>query len=422
MNGLLYSDAVTKAVETGDLSGLTKFAKDADKRIAELQKGTPSQAAIKADTGEPEATKKKTARGVGRVFKRKMRNANGETVEDPIWWIAYYHRGKEYRESSSFTSEEKARRKLKKRLQDIGNRRFVPNEDRVSFDNIVVDLENEYRVNGRRSLSTAKNHIRHLKGYFGMDRAVDIIPDRVMAYQLHRQDERASKATTNREIACLGRMLSLAVELKKISFKPKFKMLDGEKIRQGFLEHGDFLTLLNNLPDYLKPTVEFLYYSGWRKGAAGNLEWKDIDMEGKMARLRIENSKNKEPWVVPLAGRLWDIVQGRHQDRRLDCPYVFHRDGKRIGDFKKAWKTACKKSGLTETLVHDLRRCTARNLSRANVPEVLAMKITGHKTNSMYRRYRIVDEDELREAQERLQAHLEKQSNAPRVVPIRVAK
>ena len=80
------------------------------------------------------------SRGVGRVFKRKMRIASGETVEDPIWWIAYYHRGKECRESSSFTSEDKARRKLKKRLQDIGNRRFVPNEDRLTFDDMVVSI------------------------------------------------------------------------------------------------------------------------------------------------------------------------------------------------------------------------------------------------------------------------------------------
>jgi len=127
------------------------------------------------------------SRGVGRVFKRKMQIANGQTVEDPIWWIGYYHRGKEYRESSGFTSEEKARKKLKKRLQDIGNRRFVPNEDRLTFDDMVVDLENEYRVNDRRTLSTTQNHIRHLRETFGMDRAVDIGPDRVMDYQVRRE-------------------------------------------------------------------------------------------------------------------------------------------------------------------------------------------------------------------------------------------
>jgi len=168
--------------------------------------------------------------------------------------------------------------------------------------------------------------------------------------------------------------------------------------------------------------VELLYYSGWRKSSARNLEWKDVDLEGRTARLRIENSKNKEPWVVPLAGRLWDIVQGCLSERRLDCPYVFHyRYGKEIGDFKKSWKTACRNSGLDETVVHDLRRCTSRNLSRANVPEQLAMKITGHKTNSMYRRYRIVDENELREAQEKLQAHLVEQVNNSKVAPIQAA-
>jgi hypothetical protein len=56
--------------------------------------------------------------------------------------------------------------------------------------------------------------------------------------------------------------------------------------------------------------------------------------------------------------------------------------------------------------VHDMRRSAARNLSLSGVKEQLAMKITGDKTNSMYRRYRIVDEDELRQAQEQQQAYL----------------
>jgi len=364
------------------------------------------------------------SRGVGRVFKRKMCIANGEMVEDPVWWIAFYNKGKERRESSHYKSEEKARRLLKKRLRDIGNRRFVPNEDRLTFDDLVKDLVTDYQINDRRSLSTALNHVRHLRSFFGMDQAIDIGSDGVKGYQVHRKGEGASPATINREVACLGHMLSLAAnsDPPKLSHKPKFAMLEGEKVRQGFLDHGTFLVLLHNLPDYLKQLVEFLYYSGWRKGAARSLEWKDVDLEGQTARLRIENSKNKEPWVVPLAGRLWDIIEERHSVRRLDCPYVFHRDGKRIGDFKKAWKTACGKSGLAGTLVHDLRRCTARNLSRANVPEQLSMKITGHKTNSMYRRYRIVDEDELREAQEKLQAHLGQQSKKSTVVSIQAAK
>jgi integrase len=57
-------------------------------------------------------------------------------------------------------------------------------------------------------------------------------------------------------------------------------------------------------------------------------------------------------------------------------------------------------------IIHDLRRCAARNLSRSGVSEVVAMKITGHMTASMYRRYRIIDENEIREALEKTQDHL----------------
>ena len=115
---------------------------------------------------------------------------------------------------------------------------------------------------------------------------------------------------------------------------------------------------------------------------------------------------------------MWEIVQDRAKERRLDCPYVFHYEGQKICDFRKAWKTACKKSGREGVIVHDLRRSAARNLSRAGVPEAVAMEITGHKTRSMYRRYRIVDERDLREATERLQAHLREQPKAPVVEAI----
>ena len=77
---------------------------------------------------------------------------------------------------------------------------------------------------------------------------------------------------------------------------------------------------------------------------------------------------------------------------KIDCLGT----GKKIGDFRKKWNKACQAAGLTGVIVHDMRRSAARNLSLLKVKEQLAMKSTGHKTNSMYRRYRIVDEDKLK--------------------------
>src|SRR5271169_6242408 len=86
-------------------------------------------------------------------------------------------------------------------------------------------------------------------------------------------------------------------------------------------------------------------------------------------------------------------------------PWVFcHSDGSRIKDFRYAWAKACEAAGVPGRLVHDFRRTAVRNLERAGVPRSAAMAMTGHKTESIYRRYAIVDEAMLRDGAEKLAA------------------
>jgi integrase len=175
-------------------------------------------------------------------------------------------------------------------------------------------------------------------------------------------------------------------------------MLEENNARQGFLDHAGFLSLREVLPAYLKDPVTFLYHSGWRVSEMRALEWRDVDLSGKVVRLRPEISKNKDGRLLPLEGELVAVFARAKDLRRLDCPYVFHADGQKIGDFKKAWKTACKKAGIEGTLVHDLRRTAVRNMVRAGVRERVAMALTGHKTRSIFDRYNIVSEADLHEA------------------------
>lgn len=65
---------------------------------------------------------------------------------------------------------------------------------------------------------------------------------------------------------------------------------------------------------------------------------------------------------------------------------------------KRVWVRACKKAKLVGKLFHDYRRAAARNMLRAGVPQAVAMQITGHKTDSMFRRYSIVSTDDKRDA------------------------
>ena len=74
----------------------------------------------------------------------------------------------------------------------------------------------------------------------------------------------------------------------------------------------------------------------------------------------------------------------------------------RRGDrgFRRAWDEACKTAGVPGLQFHDVRRTAVRNMRRAGVPQVMRMKISGHKIDSMERRYNITDAEDLAIARE----------------------
>jgi integrase len=289
----------------------------------------------------------------------------------------------------------------------------------LTFDDLAQALLADYQINGRRSARSARLSVSHLRKFFGFDRAIDITTDRIKAYAADRQKAHAANASINRELAALKRMFSLAVEDGRLSNTPYIPSLEEDNARQGFLDHAAFVALIANLPEYLRDPITFLYLSGWRLGEMKALEWRDVDLVGKLVRLRPEISKNKDGRLLPLFGELLEIMERIHAKRQPDCPLVFNRDTGPIGDFRKAWSKACKATGLSPILVHDLRRTAVRNMVRAGIPDRIAMSLSGHKTRSIFDRYNIVSEADLVEATERLQQHLQMQPQATNVRSIR---
>jgi hypothetical protein len=97
-------------------------------------------------------------------------------------------------------------------------------------------------------------------------------------------------------------------------------------------------------------------------------------------------------------------MERRLEKRRPDCPYVFHRNGKQIKSFRRALNTACADAGLGGTVPHDMRRSGIRNFTKAGLGESEGMSISGHRTNSIYKRYNIIDEDLQRSSLQRVYA------------------
>ena len=217
----------------------------------------------------------------------------------------------------------------------------------------------------------------------------------------------------------MKRAFSLARIAGDIVYQPHIQLLDeSDNVRQGFVNPAEFVKLHDNLTDYLKPIIEFLYLTGMRSGAAKKLEHKHIDLEAKVIRLPIELSKNKKGLTIPLSGRLLSLVQEAWNNRSLECPYLFHHKGEPIGDFRKAFDAACAAAGLQGILPHDLRRSAVRNFIRAGVKESVAMRLSGHRTRSVFDRYNIVSEDDLIDASTKLQQFLVEAIKDGKVVPI----
>ena len=186
-------------------------------------------------------------RGMGRVFKRGS-----------VYWISYYHRGKEFRESSESDNESTAKKLLKKRIGEVGQGRLRgANQERVTFDDLAQALLADYQINGRRSARSARLSISHLRKFFGFDRAIDITTDRIKAYAADRQKAKAANASINRELAALKRMFSLAVEDGRLSHSPYIPTLEEDNARQGFVDHGAFVSLRTNWRNTCKTRSHF---------------------------------------------------------------------------------------------------------------------------------------------------------------------
>lgn len=115
-----------------------------------------------------------------------------------------------------------------------------------------------------------------------------------------------------------------------------------------------------------------------------------------------------------------EIIERRWQARTAigdGARLVFHRNGKRIRDFRTAWQGATARAGCPHLLFHDLRRSAVNNLNAVNVPPKVAMQITGHKTMTTYHRYHIVRDDETRAALSKVDAALKASTSTPPETP-----
>lgn len=361
-------------------------------------------------------------KGDGRVFQRGR-----------FWWIAYYvttpDGPQEVRESSKSNREKDAKQLLRDRQNEVTNdrkgiRKFQgPKAERITVAELLDALTADYEQRGIKSYRRTLNHMKPVREFFGDLRAVNVNPDHIRKYKALRQGEKCSNSTINRGLEILSAAYRLATEEGTLNQRPHISFLsEAGNARKGFFEADELAAILPHLVPPMDDLVRFAYVCGWRKDECRLLRWENVDRSAR--EVRLTDSKNGEGRVLPLDEETWQLFETLWAKRQFDTKagtalseFVFHVKGKPLGStgFERRWQKAREKAGLPGKLFHDLRRTAARNLVRAGVNQTVAMGITGHKTDSMFRRYNITTATDMRAALEKQRQYLSTQNTTTNV-------
>jgi integrase len=256
---------------------------------------------------------------------------------------------------------------------------------------------------------------------------------RLAHYVDSRQQERASNATINREVAALKRMFRLGQQSTpaKVIRMPYFPHLRENNVRKGFLEDSQYLALVKGADLWFRTLVECGRTFGWRVSELVGMKVNQVDLMQRVIRLAPGTTKNSEGREVFMTDALHLLLTACVQGKGPEDAVFTRPNGVPVRSFREAWERACCKAGVgqfncadcnalslsgnncpqcsgdrmkyTGLIFHDLRRTAARNLRRAGISETVIMKIGGWRTRSVFERYAIVSRGDMVDAMQKLQ-------------------
>jgi integrase len=307
------------------------------------------------------------------------------------WYAQYYDAsGKQHRKSTGKTIKAEAESVLRGWMTD-SSRGLKPSPEtrNVTYDNLRDALLESYRVKGNKSLRVYADGreglfpLGALNEHFAGKRAATIDPDAIRGFIRKRQKDGVGNAAINNSLSLLRRMFSIARREGKLQSVPHVELLKAPPARTGFLKPKDFKKLRHKLPRHLRPLVTFLYFCGVRVGEARQVQWSAVDLKKALIVLREGETKSGEQRIVPIPKALVTMLRATKKKEGL----VFDST-----NLRKEWDAATAACGLGNLIVHDLRRSAIRNMMLSGAQQVEAMKISGHRTASVFQRYNIIDE------------------------------
>lgn len=331
----------------------------------------------------------------GSIYKQK---------NSQYFWVKYYQPGnpKPVRESTKTDDKDEAQNFLHRRLGEVATGKFGGLEaERVRVDDLLDLVIEDQEANHRTSVVTTLSHMKHLRKFFGKLKAAQMGTRQIKAYIAKRQKEGAANSTINRELSQLHRAFVLGFEEEnpQLVMKPlKVPHLVEDNIREGVVTYEHYGIIRGGLREPYRTFFVCAFHLGTRRGELAKVQWSEVDFKTGLITLKRYNTKTKEPRVLPIYGHMLEYLKmAKEVGDALypECPWVFQKRGKRFAFSNREWHTQIAKLKMPQYLFHDLRRTGVSCMMDHGFTKEQAKKVSGHKTDAVFFRYRIEKKSEM---------------------------
>jgi len=348
---------------------------------------------------------------------KRQRFSGSLYLRGPIWQIQYFVDGRRFRESSKCTNKDDAQKFLNQRMAEAreGASRLKP----TTTDALAALYLEAQKARWKSATYDWAERIwtKHIKPTFGETNPAQILPGALDLWVGKLKAEGLGPPTINRCLVMFHAILKYGVKNKALREVPEFPKHFDERphVRTGHIDSWDLITLVGFIPDeeeWLEGLVTLAFMFGFRKAELVYMKVGQINFERNRIVLPAGSTKNKMERTTffnpkgQVGKLLKRLAHGKHAGH-----YLFSRDGGSTPcrDFRVSFDKAASAAKITtgsgangKLMFHDLRRSAVTRMDEAGLSETQSMKVAGHLTPEVHRRYKILSDNTARQIAEKL--------------------
>lgn len=288
-------------------------------------------------------------------------------------------------------------------LENPGTEAEVEQEE-VTFSGFAKQWMENYAVpNNKPSEIRNKQSIirNHLYPFFGDQDIRTITTEQVEQFIGKKVSEKLSKKSVNLYLTVLRTMLTKAVHWEYLDKSPmdRIKLLRVDPRDPDFYSEQEMQELLMGIKDDFPEHYPFFltaFSTGMRHGELRALQWKDIDFDNGIIRVRRNmwrhqtgSPKGRRARNIPMHSYLKATLRAHHEFNPR-TRYVFSLSDKApygINGGRKVMKRVCENISLRRLRFHDIRHTFASQLVMKGQPIRVVQELLGHsdlKTTEIY--------------------------------------